>query len=104
MEREEVKLLRIQPACLTEQLKNVAELPDGEVGKNEGYFARIQLQTVILLDRKWDVQRGQSFAQVADFSPGDRVIERLFHTITLLCSILAQESGTKKDGHKRSIM
>jgi hypothetical protein len=84
MEREEVKLLRIQPACLTEQLKNVAELPDGEVGKNEGYFAGGQLQSVILFDHKRDIQRGQSFAQVADFSPGDWIVKRPFHTITLL--------------------
>jgi hypothetical protein len=79
VEREEVELLRIQPAGLTKQLINMTELPDGEVGENEGYLAGGQLQSVILLDRKWDVQRGQSFAQVADFSPGDWVVKRFLH-------------------------
>jgi hypothetical protein len=71
------QLLRIQPAGLTEQLINVAELPDGEIGEHKSYFAGVQLQPVILLNEKRNLQGGEGIAQIADFLPGDRVIEGL---------------------------
>jgi hypothetical protein len=36
----------------------MAELPDGEIGENEGYLAGVQLQPVILLKDKRNLQSG----------------------------------------------